>query len=249
MDRTKSELLYTNLWWQVTVIRCNTLTLMLVSLFFSSALLIPSMTNAQTTSSYGNNSHVNPTAFTLTIYSPDNQTYSITMPLNFTIDWTEYPTFTFPSPPAPKLYGTYTYTIDSYLEVPVSPNQSSNATFGYSNFNVNPAFFYIVNTSSLTNGYHKIVITASLYGDENLFLTATSSPVQFLVQNPTPSPTPHSPELFITPFVIWVLVAMVIIVAATVFLMFKKRLKTKLTSPQSTPQNSTSVSTNQIFQR
>ena len=41
----------------------------------------------------------------------------------------------------------------------------------------------------------------------------------------------------------------VVIVAAVVVLMFQKRLKTKTTSPPTTPQNSTSVASVQIFQR
>jgi hypothetical protein len=184
---------------------------MLVALFSTLALLIPSTTNAQITSSYSNNSHTNPTAFTLTIYSPNNQTYNGMMPLNFTIDWTEYPTFTFPIPPAPKLYGYYAYAIDNYPEVFVSPNQSSSDIIGYSNFLVNPAFSYSINISNLANGYHKIVITASLYGDENLFFSASSSPVEFFVQNPTltPAPTILPQSLTIAVIVVAVLVVVV----------------------------------------
>lgn len=88
----------------------KTFTLILVALFLTLALLVPSMANGQITSSYSNNSHINPTAFTLTIYSPENQTYTSTMPLNFTIEWTEYPSFSgLPSPPAPTLDTTYSY--------------------------------------------------------------------------------------------------------------------------------------------
>ena len=145
-------------------------------------VFIISTANGQITSSYSNNSNINTTAFTLTINSPhlQNQTFSVTMPLNFTIDWTEYPSFTFPSPPAPKLYGYYAYAIDNYPEVFVSPNQSSSNIIGYSNFLVNPAFLYSINISNLANGYHKIVIKASLYGDENLFFSDPLRPSNFL---------------------------------------------------------------------
>lgn len=207
---------------------CKTLILILVALNLTLALLIPSMTNAQITSSYGNNSHINPTAFTLTIYSPDNQTYKSTMPLNFSIDWTEYPTFTFPIPPAPKLNGVYSYTIDNNPGVAVTSNKSSSDVFGYSNFTVNPTFSYLVNVSNLTNGYHQIVITASLYGDENLFFSASSSPIQFLVENSTPSPTPY-PAIgaLISPPIVSIIVTVgVLIVIAVALRLHRRQRKT-----------------------
>jgi hypothetical protein len=119
------------------------------------------------------------------------------MPLNFTIEWTEYHSFSgLPSPPAPTLDTIYSYTIDNYSAVIVTSNQSSSDIFGYGSgctIVVNPTFSYEVNISNLTNGYHKIVITADLHmsGSYTSF-TASSTPVQFLVQNPKPSPTPVS---------------------------------------------------------
>jgi len=205
--------------------------LVLVALLLTMAFLFPSMTNGQITSSYGNNSDINPTAFTLTIYSPDNQTYNSTLPLNFTIEWTTYPTFAFPIPPAPKLNGVYTYAIDNNPAVSVASNQSSSDVFGYSNFTVNPTFSYLVNVSNLTNGYHEIVLTASLYGSGNSFFSASSSPIQFLVQNPKPTPTPNSATgASISPLTITIIATVVVLVAAIVYLLFyrKHRKTTKL---------------------
>jgi hypothetical protein len=201
--------------------------IVLVALFLTWVLITPSIANAQITSSYDNNTHINPTAFTLTIYSPStqNQTYIRIMPLNFTVDWTTYPTFTFPIPPAPKLNGVYTYAIDNNPAVTVTSNQSSSDIFGYSNFTVNPAFSYLVNVSNLTNGYHKIVITTSLYFlDEGLVFGASSSPVQFFVQNPTPTPTP-TPAIsaLFSPLTITIIVTVVVLVAVIVSLLFYRR--------------------------
>ncbi len=185
------------------------------------ALLIPSMANAQITSSYSNNTNINPVAFTLTIYSPDNQTYKSTMPLNFTIDWTTYPTFAgLPTPPAPKMNGVYSYTIDNNTAVTVASNQSSTDHFDPRGFKVNPTFSYLVNVSNLANGYHKIVITASLYGG-SIYFNASSSPVQFSVQNPTPTPTP-SPAL-VSPLTITIIVTVVVLVAVLVSLLSYRR--------------------------
>jgi F0F1-type ATP synthase membrane subunit c/vacuolar-type H+-ATPase subunit K len=174
----------------------KTLILMLVALFLTLALLVPSMTNGQITSSYSNNTYINTTAFTLTIYSPDNQTYKSTMPLNFTIEWTEYPDFApLPSPPAPIMNGVYSYTIDNNPAVTVTSNQSSSDVLDPRGFKVNPTFSYLVNVSNLANGYHKIVITASLSGlsGGSFSFTASSSPVLFLVQHP-PNITIFSPQ-------------------------------------------------------
>ena len=165
---------------------------LLIVLFLTVALSITSITNAQITSSYGNHSDINTTAFTLSIYSPARyQTYSIIVPLNFSIDWTAYPVFELPSPPAPIPNGVYSYTIDNNPTVYVNSNQSSSDVF-YANFTVNPSFSYLLNISNLTNGQHKIVITASLYGRGFFYFSASSSPIQFSVQNPTPTPTPTS---------------------------------------------------------
>jgi hypothetical protein len=186
------------------------------------ALLIPSMANAQITSSYSNNTNINPVAFTLSIYSPEtNQTYMNTIPLNFTVDWTEYPTFTFPSPPAPILQAIYSYTIDNNSAVFLTLNQSSSDIFGYSNFTVNPTFSYLLNVSNLAKGYHKIVITADLhdnYGEQ--YFNESSDPVFFSIQNPTPTPT-ALPTLNIEVITVASVIIGVVVIAGLVY--FKKR--------------------------
>ncbi len=161
-----------------------------VTIILVLTFLTPSMGNAQITGSYSNNTDINPVAFTITIYSPDTQTYKNTLPLDFTVYWTRYPTFDFPIPPAPRVNVAYSYAIDGNSEVFVISNQSSNDVIGYSNFTVNPTFSYFLNIANLTNGYHKIVITTSLYFDGDLVYGASSSPVQFLVGTPKPTPTP-----------------------------------------------------------
>ena len=80
--------------------------------------------------------------------------------------------------------------IDSNSAAFVVSNQSLNDVIGYSNFTVNPTFSYLLNIANLTNGYHKIAITASLYFNEKLVFGAYSSPVQFLVGTPKPTPAP-----------------------------------------------------------
>jgi hypothetical protein len=195
-----------------------------IAIAFTFVFLVPSMVNAEITSSYSNNSNINPVAFTLTIYSPDNnQTCNNSMLLNFTIYWTTYPTFAgLPSPPAPVMHGDYSYTIDNNPAVLVDSNQSSSDYYDPRGFKVNPTFSYLVNVSDLTNDYHKIVITASLSelsGGGSIHFSASSSPVQFLVQNPAPSPTPIS-ESFSTTLVVSSVLVVAIVIG--LFAYFKK---------------------------
>jgi len=83
------------------------------------------MTNGQTTSYYAKDSHVNPAAFTLIMYSPNNQTaYNNTMLLKFNITWTQYPEFQFTF--GPPLNGYYAYSIDNNPLVSVTSNQSAS---------------------------------------------------------------------------------------------------------------------------
>jgi hypothetical protein len=75
------------------------------------------------------------------------------------------------------------------------------------------------------------VITASLYGSGNSFFSASSSPIQFLVQNPKPTPTPNSATgASISPLTITIIATVVVLVAAIVYLLFyrKHRKTTKL---------------------
>ena len=173
------------------------------------ALLIPSAANAEFTRSYSSNDpHVNFTHFFLTVYSPDNnQTCEGTMLLNFTVDWTDYPAFAgFPSPPAPVMKGLYSYTIDNNPAVTVVSNQSSADQFDPRGFKVNPTFSYLLDVSNLTNGYHEIVITVALTHKQSSTARYinTDTPIQFFVQNPTPtdSPIPEFPSWTILPLLL-----------------------------------------------
>jgi len=165
------------------------------------ALLIPSVANAEFTRSYSSNDpDINYTHFLLTVYSPDNnQTCKSTMLLNFTVDWREYPTFAgFPSPPAPVMKGLYSYTIDNNTAVTVASNQSSADQLDPRGFKVNPTFSYLLDVSNLTNGCHTIVITVGLthnYDDIARYINK-ETPIQFFVQNPTPTdpPIPEFPS-------------------------------------------------------
>jgi hypothetical protein len=165
------------------------------------ALFIPSVANAEFTRFYSSNDpDINYTHFLLTVYSPDNnQTCKNTMLLNFTVDWREYPTFAgLPSPPAPVMKGLYSYTIDNKSAVTVASNQSSTDQFDLRGFKVNPTFSYLLDVSNLTNGYHKIVITVGLTHNQSDIARYINkdTPIQFFVQNPTPTdpPIPEFPS-------------------------------------------------------
>jgi hypothetical protein len=171
----------------------KTLTLTLVTLFLTLALLIPSMTNAQTTGPYGDYMTINGITYDtgvfyyLTMYSPNNQTvYDNTMLLNFTLDWTYDLLPIGNSTPSED----YAYSIDDNPLVSIAPNQ----TAGPNNFNPSSSFSYLLNVSILTNGYHKIVIFARYYlvGSKAL-LDKPSSPITFLVEHP-PNITIFSPQ-------------------------------------------------------
>ena len=173
------------------------------------ALLIPSVANAEFMRSYSSNDpHVNYTHFFLRVYSPDNnQTCESTMLLNFSVEWTDYPHFAgLPSPPAPIMKGLYSYTIDNNAAVTVASNQSSTDQFDPRGFKFNPTFSYLLDVSNLTNGYHKITITVGLT-QNNAEITRyidRDTPIQFFVQNPTPtdSQIPEFPSWTILPLLI-----------------------------------------------
>jgi len=156
------------------------------------ALLIPSVANAEFMRSYkSSDPSINYTHFFLRVYSPDNnQTCKNTLLLNFSVEWTDYPTFAgFPSPPAPVMKGLYSYTIDNNTAVTVASNQSSADQFDLRGFKVNPTFSYLLDVSNLTNGYHEIVITVGLTDSQSHIARYinTDTPIQFFVQNPTPT--------------------------------------------------------------
>ena len=187
------------------------------------ALLIPSVANAEFMRSYSsNNPNINYTHFFLRVYSPDNnQTCKSTMLLNFSVDWREYPTFAgFPSPPAPVMKGLYSYTIDNNTAVTVASNQSSADQFDPRGFKVNPTFSYLLDVSNLTNGYHEIVITVGLthnYSDIARYINR-DTPIQFFVQNltPTDSPIPEFPS--------WTPLLITLVAVVAVIVIYRRRL-------------------------
>ena len=160
------------------------------------AALIPSVANAEFMRSYSSSDpNVNYTHFFLRVYSPDNnQTCKSTLLLNFSVEWTDYPRFAgFPSPPAPVMKGLYSYTIDNNPAVTVTSNQSSTDQFERPGFKINPTFSYLLDVSNLTNGYHKIAIKVGLTITQSYVARYinTETPIQFFVQNPTPTDSPN----------------------------------------------------------
>jgi hypothetical protein len=168
--------------------------LVVVLLLITSNLAIVECAYSQTTSHYGTDSGVNPTAFDLTIYSPDNQTvYTETMPLRFNITWTSFPSFPFST--GPPLKADYAYRIDDGPLITIESKQSTSDQLHIhpaGNFTINPSFSDSLNVSSLENGYHKIVIIVGLYRHSDYYyINQSTTPTMFLVQNPT---TSHTPE-------------------------------------------------------
>jgi hypothetical protein len=162
-----------------------------LALAIIAVFLVPSMANAQTTSYYSPD--VNGTDYYLEIYSPNNQTaYNQTMLLNFHLQWH------WDLMPLAALDGDYAYGIDDSPFVNIESNQTANDRYASApseNFKYNPSFSYSVDTSNLTSGYHKILISAQLHWDLGLLYNQSSSPVFFSVQNLNPAPTPTpSPE-------------------------------------------------------
>ena len=202
----------------VLLLKKAALAIILILLF-----LILELANAESVSYYGRDSGVNPAAFTLIMYSPSNQTvYSDTMPLKFNITWTTFPRIL---EPEQSLDGVYTYRIDDNPPVSIAPNQSASDRVyvtPLSNFTINPSFSYLVNITNLTNGYHKIVITASLYiHSDNLYFSESTLPIVFSVQNSTPTPMPKEP--FPSVPVAAVSVTIVAIICVGLLAYFKRR--------------------------
>jgi hypothetical protein len=178
------------------------------------------MTKAQTTSHYGRDSGVNPAAFTLTMYSPNNQTTCAdSMLLKFNITWTTYPVI---HPIEGPLNGEYAYSIDNNPPVSIALNQSASDLYYVTpsnNFTINPTFSYLLNVSNLTNGYHEIMLEVCLYVGDYLYFNESTSPTFFSVQNPTPTPIAES---FPTTWVITSVIIMAV-ACAGLLLCFKKR--------------------------
>jgi len=161
--------------------------------------IVPSVANAQTTTHYGRDSGINPAAFDITIYSPNNHTtYAEAMLLNFNMTWTTYPlVHTIEGP----LNGGYSYTIDNNPPVTITSNQSAGDVFYVTpsnNFTINPYFSYIVDVSTIANGNHDIVLKATLFVGSYQYFNESTSPIVFSIQHPQPTPTPEdvSPMLF-----------------------------------------------------
>jgi hypothetical protein len=175
-----------------------------VTILFVSATR-PSMINAQTTTYYSGREYAGngPVAFTLTMCSPTNQTtYSKIMSLDFQINWTAIPELL---PINNWVFGeNYSYSIDNNQAVSIMPNSSlttgPSASYWFSNS---------LDISNLTNGYHKIMIIALMYFGQNTLFNQSTVPVTFLVQNPTPSPTPTSTIPEFPSFAIIVLITVV----------------------------------------
>ncbi|MCL5876549.1 MAG: hypothetical protein M1540_01900 [Candidatus Bathyarchaeota archaeon] len=179
-------------------------------------------------------------SFNLTITSPNNQTsYDKTLPLNFNLTWTNYPEFLLPMP----LNGYYAYSIDGSPFVRIEPVPSpSDHIVGSSevNFLVNPSFSNSVNISNLEEGYHNLVINASLYHYNNyppthFYFNITTSPYVFFVgeqTQQTASPAPSFAPSFsaetqnssLTLAVVAVVVAFCVITAA--MLLYRRQRKT-----------------------
>jgi hypothetical protein len=220
----------------------KTFALALVALFLTLALFIPSLTNAQLTQSYGRgvygaNSDLNYCAFSITMYSPNDQTtYVNTMILKFNITWTTYPISHFPDVP-PALNGYYAYSIDNGPFVEVISNQSANDVFYQrpkNNFTLNPSFSYLLDISNLEKGNHNIVINASLYQStiyppDHLYFNMTTSPYKFLAGEPTATPTVSlsaAPTPTVPEFSSWTIpLLLTIMVALAGLLVYHKKHK------------------------
>ena len=188
--------------------------LVLVAFFLTMALLIPLATNAQ--SERVSSSYVSPNIesvnYNLKVFSPNNQTsYSNLMLLDFNLQWTidRKPTYPFS--------GFYSYSIDNSLPVSIESNQTAKdlyARYPEQNFKTNPSFSYVVNVSSLAIGYHNITITAAFFSGSSEICSVTAPPIQFLVQNTTPTPTTSVPEfswLVLLPLIVGMLFVAVIL--------------------------------------
>lgn len=205
----------------------KTLYLILITfLSIVSVLLAQSTNNAESTGFYGRDSGINPAAFTLTIFSPNNQTnYVNTLPLNFNITWTTYPIL---MPNAPRLKADYAYRIDSSPFVNILSNETASDKYvapPENNFKVNPSFSYLLNISNLENGYHTIVIKASLYySSEHVYFNETSTPTLFLVQILSPTPFPIVTD-FLPLAILVVSIALILLLVAK---LAKKSRKAKI---------------------
>lgn len=241
----------------------KTLVVFLVVVSIVSSLLLIRPVGAEITSFYGRGfygpeSGVNYCSFYITITSPNAQTtYTNTMPLNFNLTWIDFPKFPFSN--APSLYGYYAYSIDEGPFVEITSFQSVTDVYyetPNSYFKINPYFSHSVNISHLKQGYHNIVINASLYHNAappagHFYFNITTSPIKFLVgesnsTSPTCTPT-VTPSSTVEPTVTsapiasdftWLLIAfiaVVFVVAILAVVLVKRQKRTNLTYFSPTP--------------
>jgi hypothetical protein len=187
------------------------------------AFIIPSMTDAQTTSHYGDkvgDSGANLVGFDLTIYNPISQkVYANTMPLDFKIHWNPVGLLFYENA---KQYGLYAYKIDNKPAVGLLSNQKSNSS---KDFISTPSFSTTIDISNLKDGQHQLVIIVDMEwnpfgGGTTSVCNQTSAPILFSIQNSTASPTPTTtvPEFPST-------IILVFLVTATFALAFECRGK------------------------
>jgi hypothetical protein len=161
----------------------------------SQTITLPS-TNASSPSYYVSPEGSMGTSYKLIVFSPNDQTiYDDVLHLAFILRWT------YDLVPLGELKADYSYSIDDNPFVSIVPTKTSNDRYaGGTNFVYNPSFSYLLNISNLPKGYHNIVIKATFYNGKNLFLNASSTPFQFIVRTPTPTPTPTvTPAPTLTP--------------------------------------------------
>lgn len=159
------------------------------------------------------------TYYSLTMYSPNNQTaYANTMLLNFSLQWM----YDIIAVGTYQLRFEYAYSIDNNPFVSITPNQTSTDLYaGGTNLTINPIFSYLLNISNLTNGYHKIQIEPSF--NYAWSYSMPSDPVFFSVQNPTPTPkTEAHTTLTSASIIVVVLVLLVVIFSLMVYRKYRK---------------------------
>ena len=190
-------------------------------------VLLPPSVYSQTSKSYISSTGRMSTYYILRVDSPNNQiTYNNRLPLNFTLEWR------WDVLPMRNFSADYAYSIDNNSFVSIVPNnQSSNDRFVSDDnaFVWNPSFFYLLDTSNLSSGYHNVVIKASFYFGKTLFLNDTSTPFSFTVQNPTSLTTPSdtsSPDPTVPEFPLYI-IPLIFAVTSIVLLLATARIKFK----------------------
>jgi hypothetical protein len=127
------------------------------------------------------------TSYKIVLFSPNEQTiYNYTLPLAFILSWTFVPL------PGMDVKAEYAYRIDDNSFVSIFPNDTSKKL----------SFSYMIDISSLPEGYHNLVIKATFYQGPNMILDTSSTPFEFIVRTPIHTPAPSAkptPALSPTP--------------------------------------------------